>query len=317
MSQKEDEPMNKLINTLLIGSGALLSAGIAEHILSKKDESKCIPYGTRIETPYGKMNVSIDGNQGPVIVLLSGYGTAAPILDFQPLAKRMSAYARVVTVEYLGYGCSDRSERTRSVEHICEELHSLLHTMQYDRYYLMAHSISGVYALYYQHMYETEVCGIIGIDPSVPKQIDYVDSSKEQWITAPLKKSGLMRFINAVKPGSFIPHSADYDAQSIATIKGMAFSQRTNPSFKEEGKRINENFMACRELSYPKHLPILMLLSSRNCKMVKWWKSLHEEQLEDHPQARLLVLEGSHYLHWSQSEQMAEEVRHFLNEEAL
>lgn len=315
MSQKEDESMKKLMRSLMIGGGALLSAGIVEKMMSKKDESKCVPYGTRIETPYGKMNVSVEGNKGAVIVLLSGYGTAAPILDFQPLAKRLSAFATVVSVEYLGYGYSDMSERERTIEHICEELHSLLQALQFNRYYLMAHSISGVYALAYQHRYEHEVCGIIGIDPSVPKQIDYVDSSKEQWLMTPLKKSGLMRLLNLLKPGSFIPDGADYDAQSIATIKGMMFSQHANPSLQDEGKRIKENFTACRDLSYPTQLPLLMMLSSRNCKMVKWWKTLHEEQLEDHPRARLIVLEGSHYLHWSQSEQMAAEVKRFIDEE--
>ena len=81
--------MKKLTKALLGGGSILAGAFLSERILAQRDVNECVPYGTRIDTPYGKMNVSIEGCGEPVIVLLSGYGTAAPLLDFAPLATQM------------------------------------------------------------------------------------------------------------------------------------------------------------------------------------------------------------------------------------
>ncbi|MCI9313164.1 MAG: alpha/beta hydrolase [Erysipelotrichaceae bacterium] len=306
--------MKKLTKALLGGGSILAGAFLSERILAQRDVNECVPYGTRIDTPYGKMNVSIEGCGEPVIVLLSGYGTAAPLLDFAPLAKRLSAFAQVVSVEYLGYGYSDEATRPRTTANICEELHALLSVLEYKKYYLMAHSISGVYALYYLHQYPNEVCGIINIDSSVPKQIQYVDASKEQWLSAPLKKSGLMRLWESIRPGQFLPNSPEYDAQALATIKGMMFDQRRHKSIADEGKRIKANFLSAVELEYPDDVSILTLLSSRNCGAVAWWRPLHEEQLRNHPHSQLVELKGSHYLHWTNSAEIAKVVHAFLQE---
>ncbi len=55
---------------------------------------------------------------------------------------------------------------------IVDEPHECTQKLGCDRYYLMAHSLSGLYSLYWANTYPQEVAGFIGIDPSVPKQSD-------------------------------------------------------------------------------------------------------------------------------------------------
>ncbi|MGN1344043.1 MAG: alpha/beta fold hydrolase [Traorella sp.] len=307
--------MKKSLLKFVITSGALISSAmVIENMIENKERKSFESYGTRISTPYGQMNVSIEGNKGPVIVLLSGYGTAAPILDFKPLAQKMSAFAQVVTIEYLGYGNSDVTLRPRTVSNICEEVHALMKELQYDQYYLMGHSISGVYDLYYQHTYPNEVLGVIGIDPSIPEQIDYVDASIEEKIMTPLRKIGLLRLLDKIKPNTLSPSNNDYDEKTLSKIKAMTLSSKSNESLKDENKRIKENFNTCRNIHYPQELPVLIFISSNNCKQVKWWEKLHQQQLENCPKAKLIKLEGNHYLHWTNSQKIADEVQHFIEE---
>ena len=73
-------------------------------------------------------------------------------------------------MEPFGYGLSDQVDTERSIENIIEELHTCLEEIGVHQYYLMAHSISGLYSLYYANTYPEEIHGFIGIDSSVPKQ---------------------------------------------------------------------------------------------------------------------------------------------------
>lgn len=76
----------------------------------------------------------------------------------------------MITVEPFGYGLSDQVDTERSIENIIEELHTCLEEIGVHQYYLMAHSISGLYSLYYANTYPEEIHGFMGIDSSVPKQ---------------------------------------------------------------------------------------------------------------------------------------------------
>lgn len=65
------------------------------------------------------------------IVLLPGLGTAAPILDFMPLATELSKTNRVVIVKPFGYGWSDITNDERTLQKFVNySVNSLLHQLQ-------------------------------------------------------------------------------------------------------------------------------------------------------------------------------------------
>ena len=90
----------KIFWPLFIGTSVIAASYTYESIQEKNDLRKIKSYGKRVTTRFGTMNLSISGEKGPVILLLSGYGSAAPILDFKPLADRLSTFSKVITIEY-------------------------------------------------------------------------------------------------------------------------------------------------------------------------------------------------------------------------
>lgn len=130
-------------------------------------------YGTEVDIGGRKMVVEITGKDGaPTIVLLPGWGCASPVLEFRPLAERLAKDYRVITVEPFGYGLSDGTDKARTADNIVEELHDYMKQLGCGEYYLMGHSIAGLYSLYWANQYPEEIQGFIGIDPSVPKMED-------------------------------------------------------------------------------------------------------------------------------------------------
>lgn len=91
-------------------------------------------------------------------------------VEFRHLAKRLEKNYTVVIPEYFGYGLSDSTGQDRTVQRIANELHECFQKVGFHQYYFVAHSISGIYSLYYANRYPNEVKGFIGIDSSVPGQ---------------------------------------------------------------------------------------------------------------------------------------------------
>ncbi|MNP82794.1 Alpha/beta hydrolase family protein [compost metagenome] len=76
------------------------------------------------------MNVFIQGEGEETIVLLPGYGTAAPGLDFKTLVSELSPNYKVVVVEPFGYGLSDQTSKERTTANIVSEIHEALSSVE-------------------------------------------------------------------------------------------------------------------------------------------------------------------------------------------
>ncbi|WP_270408773.1 alpha/beta fold hydrolase [Microbacterium maritypicum] len=103
------------------------------------------------------------------IVLLPGFGTASPVLDFEPLVPELAQDDRVIVVEPFGYGLSDGTDRARTTDNIVTETHAALQELGVDDYVLMGHSIAGIYGIQFANRYPDEVRAFMGIDSSVPR----------------------------------------------------------------------------------------------------------------------------------------------------
>ncbi|MEO5320067.1 hypothetical protein PV761_15955 [Arthrobacter sp. CC3] len=74
-----------------------------------------------------------------------------------------------------------------------------------------------------------------------------------------------------------------------------------------------ENAAKIRTLSYPDHVPVLQFLSRETISQQPEWLGSHERQLENVKRRELVVLDGNHYLHWTQSQAMATKIAEFLS----
>jgi len=281
---------------------------IVDKISSKSEEGKIHSYGQLVPVDGKKMNVLIQGKGEETVVLLPGYGTAAPALDFKPLVEELSPYYKVVAVEPFGYGLSDVTEKERTTENMVSEIHEALQSLNINKYILMGHSIAGIYGLDYVNKYPNEVSAFVGIDSSVSTQ-GGMDAEFPITMFKFLKKSGLVRL--ALKLGSDPYAGLPHDDETKEQMRMITLKNVYNSSAMNEMENIYPNFVAAQKLTFPKNLPLLLFVQSNNTERPDWL-SLHEEQAKESMYGKVVPLEGDHYLHHTRSKEIAENFREYM-----
>ncbi|AZS15516.1 alpha/beta hydrolase [Paenibacillus lutimineralis] len=278
---------------------------------NKSDLKKMESYGQSATVDGKKLNVLIRGQGEETIVLLPGYGTAAPALDFKPLVDELAPYYRVAVVEPLGYGLSDDTKKERTSENIVSEIHEALQQLNIDRYILMGHSIAGIYGLEYVSKFENEVTAFVGIDSSVPTQ-GGMDTEFPINLFKFLRQSGLGRLALNLSADPYAEIAA-YDAETKEQLGLISRKNMYNSSMMNEMEHFNDNFIAARRLKFPENLPLLLFVQANNAG-VEGWIPLHEAQANDSVLGKMIPLEGDHYLHHTRSKEIVQGFREYMKE---
>jgi pimeloyl-ACP methyl ester carboxylesterase len=309
----------KVLGIVALALVALVLASASINlILTGREKSRFAPYGQRVPVAGGMINVWRSGHAGPTMVLLSGLGTAAPALDFAPLIRRLGAYDAIV-VEGFGYGYSDLSARPRTVQNITAEFHDVLSRLGVPTpYILVGHSIAGFYTLAYADRYPDEVSAVVGIDQTVPAtEAESAGTSGMSIgaVGAVLRMSGLVRAAITLAPGLAEPAGGAFTAAERAHIRAMSIWNYGNAAVSDETARMAGNAAALRGVGYPDDLPVLEFLSSDSVATLRYWVGQHEDRLRNVRRHEVVVLDGGHYLHWTQSQAMADKITAFLDAE--
>jgi pimeloyl-ACP methyl ester carboxylesterase len=298
----------------------LVSTSVWNKILCIKENKALSKVGDDVFVKGKNIRVSLAGEGDKTIVLLSGMGTPSPIIDFRPLANKLSKKYRVVTLEYTGNGLSDDSSESQTNQDKAEEIRSTLKQLKIKPpYILMPHSISGIYCLEYMNTYPEEVEAMIGIDSSVPNQMKNDPApqiSKGIYFLAKfMDVTGLTRLSN--RSGvSFIQemeNSKSYSKEDIKNVTALVNQRSITKAQYSENKLLNNNGKALFDVKYPKDIPVLQILSSETCKSDALWIKLHEEMNTNLDIQKIEYLEGPHYLQWTQSEAIAAMTKEFIS----
>ncbi|URN96776.1 MAG: alpha/beta hydrolase [Candidatus Pristimantibacillus lignocellulolyticus] len=308
--------MNKPLKIILISLAVIIitvvvflaTVFIVNVISSKSEQGKIQAYGQLVPVDGKNMNVLIEGNGEETVVLLTGYGTAAPALDFKPLIEELTPFYKVVVVEPFGYGLSDETTKERTNENIASEIHEALQSLNIDKYILMGHSIAGIYGLEYVNKYEDEVSAFIGIDSSVPTQPG-MDVELPVDTFQLLQKSGIARLIMKLSDDPYA--TLPFDNETKEQLRMITHKNLYTSTLMNEMKNFNRNFQAAESLSFPKTLPLMLFVQANNSD-VEGWIPLHEEQVKDSEFGEMVLLEGDHYLHHSKSKEIVESLRAFM-----
>ena len=308
--------MKKIFKLFLITLSALLAmvvlllAGIyvTNKIQLKKESHKIIPYGQEVKVDGKSMRVQVTGAGEETMVLLPGYLTASPVLDFQPLVAELSKKYQVVVVEPLGYGLSDDTEKERSLENLISELHQALEQLKIERYHLIGHSIFGVYSLAYIQQYPAEVTSFIGIDSSLPAQGGAADNQGAA--IKLLSQSGIYRLFASIDP-TFL-NGPELSKEDNNQFRYISFKNIGNKATLNEGEVMQQTFDKVENMSYPVGLPVLYFLASESVDADETWVPIHEAMIKNSQKSALKILEGSHYLHHTQSQTISDEINLFL-----
>lgn len=279
--------------------------------------------GTTVTVNGKHMSLSILGDGDHTIVLLPGLGTAAPILDFMPLATELSKTNRVVIVEPFGYGWSDITNDERTLENEVEEIRSALTEANINGpYVLMPHSISGLHAIYYANTYPDEIEGIIGIDCTLPTMVDYFNEetpAKMSPLMGQLDNLGVMRIISLIQPDNFISDNTSqyYSKKNLDMQRMIAGWEADNKNVIDELNHINDSICKTKNMTFSPELPLLFFTQDgcgQNPRQDgKTSISFYKTYITNSSIQEVIPLDGSHYLHWSCKEDIVSYTNQFVN----
>lgn len=290
------------------------------NILTVYEQKKYQPIGEIVEVDGRNMHIYTKGEGTDTIVLLSGLGTAAPALDFDPLINELSKNNKVVVVEPFGYGWSDNTKKERTVENIVEEIRIALRKSNIQGpYILMPHSISGIYSMYFANTYPEEVKGIIGIDPTLPQALEYFgeDVPTMPMFLRYMAPTGIARLAIYINPESFLPIADDgiYSEKNLKMTKVISAWKGYNKNIVAEANEIKDNIGKTVDMKFPSNIPVL-LFTTKEEKVTKDGKnkvSFYKTQLTNNPDSKVVVLQGHHYLHWTNYKEMNKEINEFTS----
>jgi len=292
-------------------------------------------YSELLDINNHTMSVNIKGESDEknesTIIILPGFGSASPIIEFQPLAEALSDKYKIITIEPFGYGMSDGTGDERSLRNIVNELHCCIEELHIDKYYLMAHSIGGLYSLYWANKYPEEVLGFIGIDISVPGMENYSSYPLNMSVGQAAKYStsllkifdtiGLTRVLitfnyldlfyryNIIN----IDEYYQYTEEQMKILKILSISRRNNKTLMKEGEYIDKNLKKLRNKKFPSNIPVLNFISSENVEIDPYWETLHYNVMEDFKYNKVIILQGQHYLHLDNKEIMSNKIKEWIS----
>ncbi len=299
----------KTVGVLAIVIAVFLAAVfIVNQISTKSEQGKIETYGQYVTVDGKNMNVLIQGNGEETVVLLPGFGTAAPVLDFKLLIDELAPFYKVVAIEPFGYGLSDGTDKERTTENIVAEIHEALQQLDVERYTLMGHSIAGLYGIDYVNKYPDEVNAFVGIDSSVPTQPG-VDEELPVKTFDFLKKSGLLRLAKKISGDPYA--SLAFDDHTKEQMRMFSNVHGNNATMLNEMEHIGSNFQGSKHLTFPRELPVILFVAANDTSL-EGWIPMHEEQVKDLAHGQMVTLEGEHYLHHTRSKEIAKGFMDFM-----
>lgn len=241
-----------------------------------------------VEVNGKTMRAYVKGLGDKTIVMLSGWSTDSPIDDFFQLYNKLSKDYKVVVLEYFGYFGSDITSDERTNENMVQEIRTALYKLNINPpYILMPHSMSGLYSLYYANNYPSEVLGIIGIDMSLPQK------QLERWNEETFEKAKLSKE-----------------------------SSNLNISIINQWNKFYDNSKELKNLKYPLNLPVLTFIATEQIEIVDEmikcgtvqtpWVQMNDNMITNPDIQTKKILEGKHYLHHSQSDEIVKASIEFI-----
>ncbi len=275
-------------------------------------ESKLIekPIGQLVEVEGKKLNVYTAGKGKKTLVFLAGLATNAPVLDFKALYSKLEDDYRIVVVERLGYGYSDDGNDDRSLDRQVEQTRKALKAAKISGpYVLVPHSIAGLETIHWANHYPEEVEAIIGLDMTMPHRevSDHMDLLFQTFqLGGMLGLARLPIFFDensspAIKSGAL-------NDQEKAIFKALFHRRSITQAVMNEVKDRKKNVETINKEPVPQIPTLIFAAVQKGGEAPK----LEKEFVAQNAQAKLVTLEGSHYIHDEKPEEIAQQIKEFL-----
>jgi len=165
---------SKITSRAVLGLGAVAatltaSGALYQLFASKRDRKRHTPIGRFVDVDGVRMHLNDQGEGSPTVVLEAGLTSmSAQWAWIQPA---VANFTRVVSYDRAGLGFSAACAHPRDARSTAERLHSLLHKAEIPGpYVIAAHSMGGLFARMFAHLYPDETAGLVLIDSVHPDQ---------------------------------------------------------------------------------------------------------------------------------------------------
>lgn len=203
-----------------------------------------------------------------------------------------------------------------------EKLLECIQKLGCNQYYLMPHSLSNLYSLYWANAYPQEVKGFIGIDLSVPKQSDEgplpISMVTLNKLVAYFQKAtnilGITRLCSIARPENaiYVDTTYPYSERELEVFRILSMDFAYGKDIMNEIKHIEDNLESVRNRKLPENIPVLQFVSGDNCELMESWETLHKEVITETDKSKALWQDGGHCLHFERKQDVVEEVKEWM-----
>lgn len=282
------------------------------------------------------MNIYQIGDGPKTIVILPGFGSQSPVVQYKALAAGLQDQYKVVIVEYFGYGFSmSMRKEERSNENFAREIKGLLDKAGVGGpYVLMPHSSSNLYAMEFQKQFPDQVQAIVSLDGVYPEEINdkyYVKKCKDTRanvnITSIYELTGFERIASYISPKTFYIDEMKkrpdiFGEEEFKVYRNRIGSNYLSRTMVREIDKLEENMNKLKDYKYPDYLPVLEILASDtvneydNAKKNLGAKvdliELSNNILTNKDIQKVVTVNGKHFLNFSNPEDVVVKVKEFL-----
>ena len=281
------------------------------------------------------MNIYTVGEGPKTIVILAGFGSQSPIIQYKALADGLKDEYKVAIVEYFGYGYSMGIKKDRTNEMIVNEIKTALETYGVQGpYVLMPHSHANVYAMKFQALYPEHVQSIVSIDGQIPAEIsDYYYKTKLSEnraninLTSIFELTGFERVLSYLREDIFYIDRMremyeNYGEEELSVYRNRIGSNYLSRTMVREIKKLEDNMIEMQEYKYPEYLPVLQIFSSETIKQYEEAKKNLGAKIDITDLSTALItnpeiqkvetVEGDHMMHLTNVHDLVATIKLFL-----
>ena len=198
-NRRTEKLKKRLVPLTLVG--LIVLGTIYQHLAIYYNASQLGRMGRLVDIDGVNMHLYDAGNIDIPIVFASNIGSNVPYVDFYPLHSALMENNRVMVYDRPGYGWSDYTNKSRTIDHIVKEIHDLLHSDDVpgdeDTYLEPFVYVAQGMAIRYAQLYPEDVAGIVFIEGTSPSFCaDYNNIMIiESFMVNAMRNTGILRLL--------------------------------------------------------------------------------------------------------------------------
>jgi len=301
----------KLIKRLLLG--LLILTGVALAVTRARDRKASaefwanppVPVGEMVTWDGGELHLYCTGEGGPLVMLISGLGDH--YRGWNSVQRNFPETVRACSYDRSGLGYAPPSDAARTPTRAASELQAAIVAAAPagTPVILVGHSLGGLYARHYAHMFPRDVAGLVLVDPSHEDQIERLPlpplfTTIGQTLPNWLRSLGVSRALYERRTRDQERRSADLGAEFYASGRSAAAAAAEWKGMKRAASEVRT---APRVLG---SRPLVILSAGRvelpfgmdAAAVQAEWYTLHDEILAESTRGRrVVVIDATHYIH--------------------